>query len=233
MAPEKPCVRALGYVAAQILKVGPSYTELISSADATYDWVGCWENDYDSAELAELREVNETYLRRITSYTDEDLAYIRPIKSYGTMARAPGVIGRFDSSWYAPEFETIWQAEPSNHDTNPHICLCSGHLIALVPAMTRVGDIIVRFWDCSTAAVMRPADNSGPAVWLGNLAPYLLVGKADISQPLGPWEEPVLYQAKARGFRSSLEGPYTSNVLDVDLDFRSLQMLSAPMGPSR
>lgn len=233
MAPEKPCVRALGYVATEILKVGPSYTELISSANATYDWVDCWEDSYSSAELAELREVNETYLRRITSYTDEDLAYIRPIKSAGTLARAAGATAGFDSSLYAPEFKAMWQAEPSNHDTNPHICLCSGHVIALVPAMTRVGDVIVRFWDCGTAAVMRPANNSGPAIWPGSLAPYFLVGKADISQPLGPWEEPVLYQAKARGFRSSLEGPYTSSVLDVDLDFRSLQMLSAPMGPSR
>lgn len=175
--------------------------------------------------------MNETYLRRITSYTDEDLAYIRPIKSYGTMARAAGAAGRFDSNWYAPEFDAMWQDEPSNHDTNPHICLCSGHLIALAPAMTRVGDVVVRFWDCGTAAVMRPAKNSEPAIWPGNLAPYFLVGKADISQPLGPWEEPMLYQAKARVPRSSPERPHTRIVLDVDLDFRSLQMLSAPMGP--
>lgn len=133
VAPEKPCVRALGYIAAKILKVGPSYTELISSANATYDWVDCWEDSYEIDQLAELREVNETYLRRITSYTDEDLAYIRPIKSAGTLARAAGATGGFDSSWYAREFEAMWQAEPSNHDTNPHICLCSGHVIALVP----------------------------------------------------------------------------------------------------
>lgn len=177
--------------------------------------------------------MNETYLRRITSYSDEDLAYIRPIKSAGTLARTAGATGGFDSSWYAREFEAMWQAEPSNHNTNPRICLCSGHVIALVPAMTRVGDVIVRFWGCGTAAVMRPANASGPVIWPGSLAPYFLVGKADISQPLGPWEEPVLYRAKARGFRFSPEGPYTSSVLDVDLDFRSLQMLSAPMGPDR
>lgn len=235
VAPEKPCVRALGYLAAKILKVGPSYTELISSANATYDWVDCWEDSYEMHQLAELREVNEAYLRRITRYTDEDLAYIRPIKSYGTMARPVrvGPNGGVDLDVYTAAFEVLWSDEPSIQDTNPHICLCSGHLIALVPAMTRVGDIIVRFWDCSTAAVMRPVDNFGLEGWTTDLTPYFLVGKADISQPRGPWEEPVLYQAKARGFRSSLEGPYTSNVLDVDLDFRSLQMLSAPMGPSR
>lgn len=242
VAPEKPCVRALGYIAAKILKVGPSYTELISSANATYDWVDCWEDSYEMHQLAELREVNETYLRRITRYTDEDLAYIRPIKSYGTMARPVrvGTNGGVDLDVYTAAFEVLWSDEPSIQDTNPHICLSSGHLIALVPAMTRVGDIIVRFWDCSTAAVMRPVDNFGLegwtsdlAGWTSDLTPYFLIGKADISQPRGPWEEPVLYRGRVMGLPPPAGTPYTSNVLDVDLDFRSLQMLSAPMGPGR
>jgi len=232
--PEKPCIRALGYAAAEILQIGPSYTSLISSADATYDWVDCWEDLYKSNQLGELRQVNETYLRRITNYTNDDLAQICPIKSYGTMARSAGANGGLDSSQYAQAFEAMWHAESSGEDTNPHICLCNNHMIALVPTMAKVGDIIVRFWNCSTAAVIRPAGNLEPSsFYTSGPALYLLVGKADISKHErreGTWVQPIHLPGD---YPPAAGTPVTINVLDVDLDFRSLQMLSAPIGPGR
>lgn len=143
---------------------------------------------------------------------------------------------------YTPKYEKIW-SDSSANDTQsaskePRICLGTSHLIALVPPAARHGDVVVRFWNCDAAIVMRPIDTliflrpgkADPSVG----ASFLLVGRADVAEVIDPL--PNLYAdleiPRKKRFTGGLppgieiEGFATGPVF-VDLDLRTLQIITA------
>jgi hypothetical protein len=56
----------------------------------------------------------------------------------------------------------------------PRIFLGTGYVMGLVPSAATPGDVLVRFWNCNTAIVMRPI-NTKPTS-------FMLVGQADLAE---------------------------------------------------
>jgi len=60
---------------------------------------------------------------------------------------------------------------------SPRFCLGTDYHFALVPSCTAVGDIIVRFWNCSASVVMRPVKHTADGIESSVIG---LIGRSDI-----------------------------------------------------
>ena len=107
----------------------------------------------------------------------------------------------------------------------PRICIGTKRLIALVPAATEVDDVVVRFWNCSAAFMMRPVSNVGCCDNAWPSAPeaeyYMLVGRADVAH------------SEERGRSSPDSGLFSVDTTKdggpvwVNVGMRALQLLTA------
>jgi len=247
----------MGYVAGQIMQLGPTYASLVESPEAIHDWLECWDGTYHmESDLERLRAMNEEYMFQIMNYSDADLARIRRISN-------PSVIGRFanvgkhgaylSSPGYSNPSDGTLKSQLSGHwkgeSPGPRICIGDNHVIALVPPEASVGDFIVRFWDCSAALVMRPIDWDFSAQRVAYHASsiecgLLMVGRADIAKVIDAHvfqgrdryaEDSLFYGGSARSHReaggySGDFGAYTWPAIGavyVDLDFPTLQIITA------
>ncbi|GAB1312455.1 hypothetical protein MFIFM68171_02665 [Madurella fahalii] len=181
-------IRAIGYLAGQIVQLGPEYTSLMGSFRAQQDWLDSWEESYSlPADFEVLRKTNEDYMARLVDFGDEELRQIRELRHPDTIAWfADGGIRPLRSSRRSHEENNenrqSKDGESDNHSPkDPRICLGTNHIISLVPSEARIGDFIVRFWNCDAAIVVRP---SCPGPWHSNsLPPYFnVVGKADVAK---------------------------------------------------
>ncbi|KAK4175848.1 heterokaryon incompatibility protein-domain-containing protein [Triangularia setosa] len=192
-------IKAIGYIAGEIVQLGPGYSDLVGSYRAQQEWTACWDQFYDSEELSKLRQMDEEYMVEALDYEEEDLGRIRNIPDpfvigsrvpaeraetmegltpAGGTTRSNSGLSHFISS----EQESFYVApnEEGRHiDTEARICLGTGYLIALVPPAARVGDIVVRFWNCNAAIVMRPLSTNVPDQGSGQM--FMLVGRADVA----------------------------------------------------
>lgn len=148
----------------------------------------CWEESYSlPADFEVLRKTNEDYMARIVDFGDEELHQIREI-------RCPNTVAWFADGGERPPQSIRQLLEGNNEEgqsrdgeTDPHlpklprICLSTERIISLVPSEARVGDFIVRFWNCDAAIVVR-LNSVGP--WsLYKYPPYFnVVGKADVAR---------------------------------------------------
>ena len=110
----------------------------------------------------------------------------------------------------------------------PRICLGTACFIGLVPPAARPGDIIVQFWNCSAAIVMRPID---PRATDGIASSFVLVGRAHVAEAHGSKgrseHDTRVKQQPSAGFGPMFEDPQASGLVHVDLDLRTLQIITA------
>jgi hypothetical protein len=173
----------------------------------------------------------EEYAAKILDYEQRGLDRIRDIRNPHVTA---WLVTRNDHQprisdlSYAAEYETIW-ADIQVDKREPRICLGTGYVMGLVPPAAKLGDVVVRFWNCDAAIVMRPiktsmTDKATPS--------FMLVGRADIAEVFDrkatpghdPRAEQCMSGAAAPGFRevSQYSGP-----VYVDLNLRTLQIITA------
>ncbi|KAI0180408.1 heterokaryon incompatibility protein-domain-containing protein [Hypoxylon sp. FL1284] len=229
-----PVVRALGYMSGEVLEVGPEYTALISSSRSEADWLSLFDRHYsDPEDLEVLRRTYEVYMAEIVRYGDEELSRIREIRSPKVRSWFfPGEMPRYRESAYAAEYEYIWDEGTKDSSTGHMICLCTGRQIGIVPSIVRPGDVLIRFFDCSAAVVMRPR----AALTRDQPTSFMLVGRADAAEVA--YKDAVdkfgdRYDLHAaRGFAGLLSSRYTERsrapgAVYVDFDLDTLQQISA------
>jgi hypothetical protein len=224
-------LKALGYIAGEIMSLGPDYPSLMGSSSAAHDWTSCWYSHYqDGSDIEQLRWINEEYMADMLDFHDTTLARIRAIESPHVIAWRDDVRGE-NARAYHHGHTTVREVSPSSvvvgTELPPRICLATSHVISLVPATALVGDVIVRFWNCDSAVVMRPDishDTSGP---------FVLIGRADVAKVVDETGKALSStQAKPNSWMTSLlPGSATKSHLGgavyVDMDMMILQEISA------
>jgi hypothetical protein len=219
---------ALGYIAGEILHIGPNYHFLVGSSSAVQDWTSCWTDYYQKeVDLELLRRMNEQYTANILEYVETDLARISPIQSPYVTAWRHGEPRPHSMHPDASPFQDDSPIKTSPEDRNkpPRICLGTGQVMGLVPPTSRIGDVIVRFWGCNSAIVMRPL--TGPLT----AGSFMLVGRADVAAVLNQTDEApsklnssVWDKGAFEGFRADSK---LGGAVNVELDLRTLQKITA------
>ncbi|KAK0718031.1 hypothetical protein B0T26DRAFT_646072 [Lasiosphaeria miniovina] len=233
IAPQQgPVIRALGYLVAEITQLGPDYSSLIGSFRAQQDWLNCCEEAYEEPQDLELiRTLNETYSAKIIGYRDKELGRIREIRNTTTVAWRRGETS-LPSSWnsakHIQNYTQIWSdIDKRTHGLpqEPKMCIATERLIALVPRAAEVGDVVVRFWNCDAALVMRRVamhvspDADVPS---SDLEYWMLVGRCDVADQGGrnePSTDTWRFYIKAT--------QEAKRAVWIDLDLRTLQLLTA------
>lgn len=186
---------------------------LVSSTSAAQDWTSCWIDHYQTEEDFEtLRWTNEEYVAKTLDYETTDLSRIRRICNSHVLARP---IGQGKGDRKSPRLDDDTKDGKSQDIENvaseeSRICLCTDYVMGLVPPTATVDDVIVRFWNCNAAIVMRPADPQSKST------SFMLVGRADVAevvdQTVGTFPQNHLAPTEA---------------VYVDLDLRTLQKITA------
>jgi hypothetical protein len=224
----------MGYLSGEIVHMGPEYTSLIASFEAHQDWICSWEEYYSRpTELATLRKINEEYMAKIIGFEDKDLTRIREIRS--PVAVAWRVVGGKRPK--TVNFNEIWAREQKcqeNNSKEPRICIGTNYLISLVPATAKIGDVVVRFWNCDAAILMRPANRQlGDTSINEEVHPYFtLVGRVDVAEVTDRRANPgfdIRAEEGLLGLPSvgMEENTWISGAVYVDLDFQTLQTITA------
>jgi hypothetical protein len=236
---ERPIVRAIGYLSGEVVHLGPMYTSLIGSFRAEQDWLNCWGKYYQKpGELETLRRINEQYMAKIMDYKAKDLARIREISSQSTVAWrvAGGCRPENSDPSQAVQFDKMWdnmhKNEESNQSKGSRICLGTDYLMSVVPASVQVGDVVVRFWNCGAAILMRPINPTGLSDSMDMNRPFMLVGRADVAEPTDRKATPghdvraeeVFSGPLSPGFEKDCRG---RGAVYVELDLRTLQIITA------
>ncbi|KAF2120038.1 hypothetical protein BDV96DRAFT_485766 [Lophiotrema nucula] len=222
-----PVIRAVGYIAGEIVRIGPAYESLIGSFRAHQNWTSCWADHYQAAEdLEMLRRINEEYSAQILSYETHHLKRIQLIRNSNVVAWPTT---NLECDLNSTSFEHFQSGiEVDETEVDPQICLGTGYVIGLVPRGARLGDVIVRFWNCDAAIVMRPITLSSSSA-----EPcFSLVGRADVAEVLDrqatpgsdPRAEQYLSGAAVPGFETNTQH---KGALFVNLDMRTLQLITA------
>jgi hypothetical protein len=191
---ERPItIRAIGYLSGEIVHLGPAYSSLVGSFRAQQEWLSCWGKYYQkSGDLETLRRIYEEYMAKIMDYEDKDLARIRELRSPSTVAWRVAGGRRPENSdpSHAAQFDEMWDNMHNNEESSkskgPRICLGTDHLMTVVPAAAKVGDVVVRFWNCDAAILMRPVNLhtgvTGTSVSIDMNTLFTLVGRADVAE---------------------------------------------------
>jgi len=154
---------ARGALAGEILYLGPTYNQRVSSWKANKIWKKALEDHYkDDPGLINLRKADIAYSRCILNWNQRYLKSIRKINtvtSYGYQQNADN------------EFLTTGDHGHTCEASEPRRFLGTQTLIGFVPPEARVGDLVYSFWECNLGVVLRKV---GEDRWM-------IVGKADIS----------------------------------------------------
>ncbi|KAI0383032.1 heterokaryon incompatibility protein-domain-containing protein [Hypomontagnella monticulosa] len=229
----EPIIRAIGYLGGEILELGPSCASLIEDPSSQPLWDSCLEAHYpDACDIETLRGINERYMATLLDYEDKDLSRFRAIIDHRIVAwsistRRP----QSSDPAYIAKYEDIWNNEQIQLTSlEQRICVCTGRQIAVVPSAARTGDIIIRFWSCNTAILMRPyVDNTS----FQDIS-FMLVGRADVVEAV---DEDTIHGTidprAVKGFSGSLSPTYAASDFEVpgavyvDLNFNTLQLITS------
>jgi hypothetical protein len=220
---ERPAVTALGFIAGTLVQLGPEYLSLMSSSAAAQDWTSCWTDHYQTeADLEILRFINEEYTARILEYEDVDLARVCNIWNRHVSAW-PVDQGRQDgqkptSSHPGTARNDKLEASGSNAIEGPRIFLGTGYVMGLASSAAAIGDVVVKFWNCNAAMLMRPTEPRSSAT------SFMLIGRADVAELVSGTKSASLEPQSATGAQAGLAHP---DAVHVDLDLRTLQRITA------
>lgn len=184
-----------GAVSGEILYLGPTYTETVSSLRANKTWKRAYEGCYHGGKLSgieRLRGEDEAYSRAILDWDENRLKTIRAVHgntSYGYRLHGDD------------EFINVDQDALSKPDgSEPRRFLATNVLLGFVPPEARLGDLICRFWDSDVAVVVRRIGGELTDRWR-------IVGKADISTTVRRGED----NDDQRSMRYSIDDFYQLN----------------------
>ncbi|EOO03226.1 putative heterokaryon incompatibility protein [Phaeoacremonium minimum UCRPA7] len=225
---ERLFATAKGYIAGKIQHIGPKYSKFISSYAEEQAWVSSWHEYYSSADdLLNLRKMEDAYAAKIIDYSEHDLAHIRG---------------------YARSRAVVWHAARSKHCHNydsemnilqkpgedPVRFLGTEHCMGLAPPNAEPGDLVIRFWNCDAAIIVRQ-QNAQATKEVRRL--YCLVGRADIAEP---WDREVGPDVVGRDYMAIHEDESTLTFHDcssfhvatdkavyVKMDYETLQKITA------
>jgi hypothetical protein len=207
---------ARGLIVGTVLHIGPSYSEYISTCEASERWKLSFEKHYHAPEpLKQIRELDDFYEAKLLKWNDESL---RKYCSNGSEISWGECCGE---SWLtglrkAAQDESMLTSNPNVSSSNelssgagPQRFLANNYMMGLAPPGTQEGDIICRFWLTQVAAVMRPKGESGG---------FKIIGRANVAS-LARWEDKTPYFD---------ERPSTSHgvVMNVHVDIDTLQRLT-------
>ncbi|KAI1262300.1 heterokaryon incompatibility protein-domain-containing protein [Xylariaceae sp. FL1019] len=228
-------ITALGYIAGEIIQLGPDYSSLMSSSRAQRNWMGCWPEHYVMADDIEvIRRIGEEYMTKLVECDQGDVDRVRNIRDPGVIAW-PATQGedipRVPDSTFNATADKVTSAHPSSEDIEPRVCLGTGYLMGLVASAARIGDIIVRFWNCDAAVVMRPTQI--PLMDNQNSIVFSLIGRANVADIYDRTAtagrdlraEHCMSSTPARGFIEGSSHHY--GPLHVRLNLKTLQMVTA------
>ncbi|CAE7002185.1 hypothetical protein P3342_001555 [Pyrenophora teres f. teres] len=231
---EQPIIRAVGYVAGEIVELGPDYSSFVGSPSEVQDWTSCWARQYKNDEEVEIvRGVGEEYEARILDYQHEDLARIHALDH-------PQILAGRRSNGYGdpepirkPDMETKMAHNMGDNCQMPRICLATGYVMGLVPPTAQVGDVLIRFWGYDAAVLMRPIDSVQD--------PYFtLIGRADLACSIA--REKAMHASHPNSWKLPLwesdwilpgatEHSHLPGAVYINLDFRTLQKITAYTKP--
>jgi hypothetical protein len=219
------------------VQLGPRYTSFVGSFRAQQDWLNCWEDYYHKpVDFETLRRINERYTAEIVSYEEKDLARVREIRNPNTLAGriAEGVKPQRSDLRYAIEYGKMWDDNEQGQPSEPRVFLGTDYLIGLVPSAAKIGDFLIRFWNCNAAIVVRPIDLGMGVVSTVDSpnSSFMLVGRADVAEVIDRKATPGFDMRAEKGFLGNIapgfeEGFETSGAVYVDMDFPTLQMITA------
>ncbi len=217
-------ILAKGYVAGKIVYMGPTYREFVGSYRDQQRWLGSWNTHYEgSAHLEMLRKMEEAYSAKILEYQDEDLARIRRLHSPETKCwHAPGRDTPRGGLPLLPESDTDGDAPMGTSEHDPIRFLGTDLCMGLAPTAARVGDLVVRFWNCDAAIVVR---RSQSIIEREQDGVYWLVGRADVAEA---WDRrDGVDRAAQEKMRVIYRPEPTTKAVYVAMDFDTLQKVSA------
>ncbi|KAF8857274.1 hypothetical protein BDZ45DRAFT_803552 [Acephala macrosclerotiorum] len=193
-AGDAPCIAAVGYVASRILMLGQSYSSFLASRRLIPEWRAGWKSFYSPGDFRELRKIDAASSATQADLCSSEVNRIRPIDS-------PSTVGRREMEeeyQVVPGAASQDQTLDTAQDPSPLRFLGTNYYMGLTPPTTKVGDIVVRFWGCDAALIMRQ-DASG----------YRLVGRAHV--------------ANTHNNRDSS----SADSISVEMDLPTLQKISA------
>jgi len=231
-------VTAKGYVAGRVVSLGPAYGDFVGSFRARQRWVGSWEAEYAGEDdLARLREMEETYEAKIIGYSRTELGLVVPIQSPATVAWSP--LRSDGEPAEAVAGDGIGDSNGDQPDCEPRRFLGDKLCMGLAPSTAQEGDLVIRFWNCDAAIVVRQ-EPDGQAQDPTTEALYRLVGRADIAENYKR-ENDYDHHAKDRMvIHNALyqDGKYVpdknkvprTTAMYVRMDFATLQNVTAGIG---
>jgi len=198
----RPIIQAMGYLAGEITQLGPDYSSLVGSFRAQQEWLNTCELMFnDPHDLEIVRAVNDSYSARILGFGDRELNRITEIRSYGVVAWQGERTGFHpDHAKLDQKYRQMWddarerwmESVRDEAQDGPRICIGTEHLVALVPPSAAVGDVVVRFWNCDAALIMRLAYVDELQRGGSVKVPYFLpVGRADVADGDGVGNRPA------------------------------------------
>ncbi|KAI0517557.1 heterokaryon incompatibility protein-domain-containing protein [Xylaria bambusicola] len=223
-----------GYVAGRVLDLGPSYADFVASFRHQTAWKTKWRKHYrKEVDLAQLREMEETYSAKILNYSDADIARIAPLleESFVTFRSpdngplddltAAGThvdgIQIIESMLSTLSAKTVPQTVPDGRVSR---FLGTKYCMGLAPPGTVVGDWVIRFWDCDAAIIVRPNEPASID------SPCALVGRADVAEVRdrkGPFGDTLGNQALTR----HANGDDEDTRMDMVMTWYTLQRITA------
>jgi hypothetical protein len=226
----KPKIRVIGFLSGELLHIGLDYSSSIGSFQARQDWYSSWDNHYtENVDLERLHELDDRYTDKILKYSNKELARIRELYNPYVSAWRPSAKRQRTYSK-----SNLTQAPKDIHNAKsdaPRMFLGTGHLMGLVPPAAQVGDVIVQFWNCDAAIVMRP-DHMPLDETTGYSAPsFSIVGRADVVElrdgKSAPGTDTWAEERICGSDNANLDGSEGSQAVYVDLDFDTLQAITA------
>jgi hypothetical protein len=219
---------ARGAVAGEILYLGPTHTETVSSLRARKVWKRAYEEHYEDSRrsIERLRAEDESYSQAILDWDEKRLSTIRAVHtntSYGYRLHGDDESVEIDE-------ETL--SKPDGPE--PRRFLATNVLLGFAPPEARVGDLVCRFWECDVAVIVRRIGDELTDRWM-------IVGKADISTSVKRSEDaqdalslrytmPEFYKWKGETeldkLRGALVRPDFKNMINFRLDTDTLQKLT-------
>ncbi|KAI1653467.1 hypothetical protein F4813DRAFT_393651 [Daldinia decipiens] len=245
-----PVIRAIGFLSSRVLRLGPELESLIESPQIEREWQDCYGDYYHEPDLQYIRKAGENYTARTIEYDNDQLMRIHEIKH-------PDVIAwpiadskpRTDNRRYLSEYAKVWEGSQvcrergSDIGLGPRICLGTNRLIALVPSVTKPGDVTIQFWGCDAAIITRPMATDMTKTTMeetsGSGPPYMIIGRVDVAQEIDQRSGAQVYKAHTEqevlNHEEACHGRSCWNFANVyvDLDFQSLQMITASISTLR
>jgi hypothetical protein len=220
-------VQTRAAIIGEILDIGPTYQEMISSGSANKRWRLSFEKWYSlPSHIQTLREASEAYSLVLLDMTDQELAKIRFILPFDMYAK--GIIAK--STWNGGE-RTWDHQEPDSQigrhtgdiSSSPfwqdltlveeqpglHMFLGSNYRMGLAPFKAAPGDKICQFWKSDVVALLRQERDSSV---------YRVIGRLHLSRGYLNDLKPMYREA------DELATAYQTMIIQMDI--RALSVLT-------